>query len=155
MRIGYTSCEPGQAHEKGRELLATLYKEHTGNPMPRILVTQRGKPYFPEDRLHFSISHTGNQVFCVLSEQPVGIDAERMDRKISLQLAEKILSSTERVRYEKAQDKRAALLRLWVLKEAEAKRSGQGLCGYPNGTDFDPEDPRIQMIEGCYVAILE
>lgn len=142
-------------HEMGRELLARLYFSRTGRSLPEIRVTDRGKPYFAEDALHFSISHTKRHAFCVLSDRPVGIDAEETDRDIRLGLAEKILSPTEKARYEAAPDKRAALLRLWVLKEAAAKLSGQGLRGYPNHTDFSPDDPRIQEIDGCYVAVLE
>ena len=103
--------------------------------------------------LHFSISHTKNHVFCALSDRPVGLDAEEMDRDVNLRLAEKILSQAETVRWEASPDKRAALLRLWVLKEAAAKLSGEGLKGYPNHTDFDPEDPRIMELDGCFVAV--
>ena len=48
-----------------------------------------------------------------------------------------------------------SLLRFWVLKEAAAKLTGEGLRGYPNHTDFSPDDPRITVIDGCYVAVLE
>jgi phosphopantetheinyl transferase len=93
-------------------------------------------------------------VFCALSDEPVGIDAEEKERKIDLRLAEKILSPSEKIRYEAAGDKRAALLRLWVLKEAAAKLTGEGLRGYPNHTDFSPDDPHILELDGCYVAVL-
>ena len=142
-------------HEAGRELLARLYREETGENIPEIAVADRGKPYFVTGNLHFSISHTKNHVFCALSDRPVGLDAEEMDRDVNLRLAEKILSESERVRWEAAADKRAALLRLWVLKEAAAKLSGEGLKGYPNGTDFDPDDPRIMELDGCYVAVMQ
>ena len=142
-------------HEEGRRLLAELYWERTGRGMPGITVTDRGKPCFIEGDLYFSISHTKRHVFCVLSDKPVGIDAEEEDRDIDLRLAEKILSPGERQRYARAEDKRRALLRLWVLKEAAAKCTGEGLRGYPNKTDFSPEDDRIQCIDGCYVAVIE
>ena len=70
-------------------------------------------------------------------------------------LAEKILSDAEYARFEAAEDKRGTLLRLWVLKEAAGKLTGEGINGYPNHTDFDPQDARIQEIDGCYVAILK
>ena len=105
--------------------------------------------------MHFSISHTKTQVFCVLSDRPVGIDAEDLDRPIRLELAEKILSPTEISYYEQSRDKRDTLLRFWVLKEAAAKCSGEGLRGYPNHTDFSPEDSRIRVMDHCYVAIIE
>ena len=142
-------------HEAGRELLARLYFEKTEKPLPPIKKTERGKPYFPDSPLHFSITHTPRHAFCVLAEKPVGIDAEEMDRPINPRLAQKILSPTELARFEAAPDKQAALLRLWVLKEADAKRTGEGLRGYPNHTDFSPEDPRIREVDGCYVAIVE
>lgn len=139
-------------HELGRELLAALYRNKTGQDCPEIRVTDRGKPYFVGSDLYFSISHTKSHVFCVLSEHPVGIDAEEMDRPINLKLAEKVLSPTEKARFDGT---REALLRFWVLKEAAAKRTGEGLNGYPNHTDFHPDDPRIQTIDGCFVAVLE
>ena len=142
-------------HDAGRQLLEDMYRELTGKEMPPVMVTQRGKPYFETGSVHFSISHTRKRVFCVLSDGPVGIDAEQMNRDVDLRLADKILSETEKQRYEKAADKRVALLRLWVLKEAEAKASGEGLHGYPNNTDFSPDDPRVAEIDDCYVAVIE
>ena len=141
-------------HEAGRQLLETMYREKTGQPMPPILVADRGKPYFATGDLHFSISHTKKRVFCALSDRPVGIDAEEGDRKLLLSLAEKILSPREMVRFATCADQREALLRFWVLKEAAAKLTGEGLRGYPNHTDFSPDDPRVQVLDGCYVAVI-
>ena len=53
------------------------------------------------------------------------------------------------------QDKRRALLTFWVLKEAQVKRTGDGLRGYPNKTDFFLEDPRVTEMDGCLVAVNE
>lgn len=142
-------------HEVGRELLAEIYREKTGEALPPIAVGERGKPYFEGSPLHFSISHSKNHAFCALSERPVGIDAEELDRRISPRLAEKILSPNEKLRYDAAQDKPLTLLKFWVLKEASVKLTGEGLRGYPNHTDFDPEDDRVQIIDGCLVAVLE
>ena len=58
------------------------------------------------------------------------------------------------MRYEAASDKQACLLQLWVLKESYAKLTGRGLGNYLKNTDFDQNDPRIQIIDGCYVAVL-
>ena len=138
-------------HEAGRALLEELY----GKPLPEIRRTALGKPYFVDCLLHFSISHTKNYVFCVLSENPVGIDAEELDRNISLDLAEKILSPTELEQFSRAENPRLALLTFWVLKEAEAKCTGKGLSIYPNRTAFSLNDPRVREIDGCLVAVIE
>ena len=155
MRLKWERLDGRSGHEVGRQLLGQLYREETGEELPEIRIAPRGKPYFLDSSLHFSISHTKEHAFCVLAECPVGIDAEEKDRRINLRLAEKILSEPERKRFESAADQRDALLRLWVLKEAAGKLTGEGVNGYPNHTDFDPCDPRIQEIDGCYVAVLK
>ncbi len=141
-------------HEAGRWLLEQLYRQATGGTVPPVAVTDRGKPYFPDSSWHFSISHTKKHAFCVLSKTPVGIDAEELDRNVDLRLAEKILSSGEKAQFDAAPDKRRALLTFWVLKEAWAKRSGEGLRGYPNHTDFSLDDPRVRELDGCLVAVI-
>ena len=154
MRFGWTRLDGRSGHDAGRELLRQLYREETGEEIPAILIAPRGKPYFEVSNWHFSISHTKNHAFCVLADCPVGIDAEEKDRRINLRLAEKILSETERRRFDAAPDPRQALLRLWVLKEAYAKLTGRGLGNYLRETDFSPDDPRITNIDGCLVAVL-
>ena len=155
MRIAYRQLDGRGGHEAGRELLAALYRQETGEDLPEIRITQRGKPYFPGDPLHFSVSHTPRHAFCALSPSPIGIDPEETDRRIRPELAGKILSPGERRQYEAAPDKRRALLTFWVLKEAAVKLSGEGLRSYPNHTDFLLTDARVRELGGCYVAILE
>lgn len=152
----FASCalEGRSGHEAGYALLARLYRQETGGSLPPIRRTDRGKPYFENSPYHFSISHTPKHAFCVLARENVAVDAEELDRNINLKLADKILSPSEKVRFDAAADKRRALLTLWVLKEAAAKLSGDGLRGYPNHTDFSPEDPRVQEADGCLVAVL-
>ena len=141
-------------HEAGRQLLRQLYRQETGEELPSIVTTSSGKPYFENSPWHFSISHTRRHAFCVLSKENIAIDAEELDRKIDLRLAQKILSPKEKVQFDAAEDKRRALLTFWVLKEAAVKLSGEGLRGYPNQTDFSLEDPRVREMDGCLVAIV-
>ena len=141
-------------HEAGRALLARLYEEATGQPLPPIVVGQWGKPVFLDSPWHFSISHTKHHAFCVLARENVAIDAEELDRRVNPALAEKILSPMEKTQYDAAADKAKALLTFWVLKEAAAKLSGRGLQGYPNHTEFTLDDPRVRQMDGCLVAII-
>lgn len=142
------------AHEAGRALLEELYRYCVGSNPPPVLCTPRGKPYFETGPWHFSISHTKTRVFCALAQCPVGIDAEDLERRINLKLAEKILSEQEYRQYSAAEDPRLALLTFWVLKEAGAKLSGEGLQGYPNHTNFSLDDPRVTIQDGCLLAVL-
>ena len=141
----------------GKLLLERMYEQLTGEGMPPIEKAPRGKPYFPGSELHFSITHTKTTVFCAIADTEIGIDAEDLTRKVSPNLAQKILSPHEYAQYEAVpeEDRNEALLRFWVLKEAEAKCSGLGLRGYPNHTEFDLDDPRVQKLGGCMVAVTQ
>lgn len=149
--LNWQRLEGRSGHEVGRQLLAELFRERTGGELPEIRTEERGKPVFADCPLHFSITHTKNHAFCALSDVPIGIDAEELDRKTNPKLADKILSPGEAARFDGS---REMLLRFWVLKEAAAKLTGEGLRGYPNHTDFFPDDPRIQIIDGCLVAVI-
>lgn len=142
-------------HQAGRELLARMYEQYVGGPMPEIAVTQRGKPYFVDSPWHFSISHTPRHVFCALSRKNIGVDAEECDRDVRIMLADKILSPQEKAQYDSASDKQRTLLQFWVLKEAQAKMTGEGLRGYPNHTNFTLPDRRVREMLGCLVAVME
>lgn len=142
----------------GKLLLRQMYEALTGEEeMPEIGKMPRGKPYFLTGDLHFSITHTKTRVFCAISDKPIGIDAEDLGRQINPNLAEKILSPGELACYNAAPagQRNEILLRLWVMKEAEVKCSGLGLRGYPNHTDYRPDDPRITIQDGCVVAVIE
>ena len=155
MQLGHMLLEGRNGHEAGRALLETMCRKLTGIPMPPICIGERGKPYFEGNDLYFSISHTKNHVFCALSHRPVGIDAEELTRQVKPMLAGKILSAEEFAQYENAADKNRALLTFWVLKEAQAKCTGEGINGYPCHTNFSLEDPRVTEIEDCLVAVIE
>ena len=53
MRIASCELNGITGHEAGRLLLARLYREETGEDLPPIAVTERGKPYFEASALHF------------------------------------------------------------------------------------------------------
>ena len=155
MRLVWCKLEGQTGHEAGRQLLAEAYRAETGENLPEIRLTDRGKPYFPGTPWHFSISHTRLHAFCVLEKHNIAIDAEELDRKINLKLAEKILSPMEKRQFDAAENKERALLTFWVLKEAAAKLSGEGLRGYPNHTHFSLEDSRVSELDGCILAVME
>lgn len=151
------SCELAgrTGHEAGRQLLQTLYRAETGEELPEIRITDRGKPYFADTPWHFSISHTPKHAFCVLSKNNIGLDAEELGRTVNLRLAEKILSPEEKAQFDAADNQEKALLTFWVLKEASVKLSGEGLRGYPNHTNFSLADPRVTELDGCILAVME
>lgn len=155
LKIAGVKCETADGHRAAYDLLQTLWREETHRPFPEIAHTQRGKPYFVGEDVYFSVTHTKRRAFCVIANVPVGIDAEETDRIINPALAEKILSPGEYRQYLAAKDPNRALLTFWVLKEAAAKCTGEGLRGYPNKTEFSLTDDRVREIDGCLVAVIK
>ncbi len=151
--LAWTRLEGESGHEAGLRLLEKLYRAQTGEALPPIARTAAGKPYFPGESWHFSISHTKNHAFCALSQKNIGLDAEEMGRSVGKALLDRFLSEPEKSRL--GEDPKDAALRLWVLKEALAKQTGRGIGNWLKKTDFDPFDTKITIIDGCYVAVLE
>ena len=152
--LAWRRLDGASGHEVGRQLLTQQYETYVGGPMPEIRFAPKGKPYFADASWHFSISHCQNHVFCLLADRPVGIDAEELDRKVSPKLAARILSPGELAQWSVSSDPNKTLLSFWVLKEADAKRSGEGIRLHPNHTDFTLPDSRIQEIDGCILAVV-
>ena len=155
LRLLGQKIEQGDGHTVAYQLLEKLWREETGRALPAVARTERGKPYFPGEKLHFSITHTKTCAFCALSDRPMGIDAEELTRKINPAIAEKILSPGEFVQYTSAEDKDRALLTFWVLKEAEAKCTGEGIRIHPTHTAFSLTDDRVQEMMDCLVAVVQ
>lgn len=155
LRLAGCKIENSDGHTIAYSLLEKLWIEETGRPLPTIARTEKGKPYFSGEKHHFSVTHTKNYAFCALSDRPVGIDAEELTRKINPAIAEKILSPGEFRQYASAEDKNKALLTFWVLKEAEAKCTGEGIRIHPTHTAFSLTDPRVREEMDCLVAVIE
>lgn len=153
MRLDYC-LHSGFGHAAAWELLQRMYREETGEKMPEVRIGRYGKPFFVEGPYYFSLAHTDTHAFCVLDTIPVGVDAEDLDRHVQLSVASKVLSPSELAQFEKAADKRRALLTFWVLKEARVKCSGKGLQGFPNDTSFSLDDKRVREMGGCLVAVV-
>ena len=156
MKIASCALAGRTGHEAGRALLAALYREETGHEFAVHCRKSRvASPISPAATGIFPSPTPHEHAFCALSRRDIGIDAEERDRNVNLALAKKILSPKEKAQFDAAPDKRRALLTFWVLKEARVKRTGEGLRGYPNETDFSLDDPRVTEMDGCLVAVIE
>lgn len=151
----YNRLSDDNGHLAGRQLLAAMYQQLTGKELPEIRYGERGKPYFPNDEWFFSISHTKNHVFCAISKNEIGIDAEELNRKVNLSIAKKILSQQEFAEFDGETDKSQAILKFWVMKEAYLKYIGTGLTGFPNGTNFSISQTPLIFCDGCVIAVYE
>ena len=87
---------------------------------------RQGKPYFSSNcEIFFNISHSSNYVACVIGNRPVGIDIEKA-RKGRQNLAKRFFDVSE-AEWIKECDSDQRFFRIWTLKEAYGKATGQGV----------------------------
>ncbi len=112
-------------------LLRMLLKEAGCNQSPVFYTDEKGKPYLEGNEFYFSISHSGEFVACAVSRRPVGIDIEKK-RTVNLPLIKRVCTEEELsfvLSDSKSTDSSVCerFLRIWCLKEAFLKYTGDGL----------------------------
>jgi 4'-phosphopantetheinyl transferase len=122
------------AHALTRALLSHV----EGHPPSawRFVAGPAGKPRidpaFGPLRTRFSLSHTRGLVACAAAlDAEIGLDVEADDRDMDeLDLARQLFAPEEVLLLQdlEAQQRRRAFFRLWTLKEAYIKATGQGLA---------------------------
>lgn len=138
------------AHALTRALLSRM----TGFPPQAFGFSagERGKPIAlcggrPLD-VQFNLSHTDGMVaVAAVSGPAVGIDVEAVDRKVDLAVADRYFFGAEAGWLAGLQPDRQpeAFLRLWTLKEAYIKATGQGLSQALDEFWFEVDPPRIRF----------
>jgi 4'-phosphopantetheinyl transferase len=92
-----------------------------------ILRTEKGKPYFKELPLQFSVSHTDNLWVCLISDcaDPVGVDVQKKKEYSYEKIAARYFTDDEKA--ELSKNGTEAFFEIWTRKEAYAKYTGKGL----------------------------
>ncbi|TWI79322.1 4'-phosphopantetheinyl transferase superfamily protein [Lacibacter cauensis] len=128
-------------HLAGRYLLPMLFEDF---PLEEILIADTRKPFLPDEKYHFSISHCGDYAAAIVSStQRVGVDIEKASDKI-LRVSHKFLTEREKMLLDEqmsAQQLLQLTSLLWSTKESLFKWYGDG------GVDFR-EHMHIENIEG-------
>ena len=101
-------------------LYAALSRECPEYLPIRYARDERGRPYFPDGKMQFSLTHAGGSAACALSRHAVGVDME-FPRRVTEKLASRIFCPG---------DEGAPLL-LWTAKECVMKMTGRGLSLAP------------------------
>ena len=107
-----------------------LYKEYGISYMPEFRTDKSGKPFFQRSELFFNVSHCGNAVLVGLDTEPLGLDIQDYTKDIN-EIRDSFCTDKERGIFTDEK----ALTRLWTVKEAYGKYSGDGL-----GYDFKKKD---------------
>ncbi len=96
-----------------------------GTVSPIILRTERGKPYFKEVPVEFSVSHTGRLWVCLIDRDPVGVDIQYMRKCRREPIAGRYFTPDEQ-EYATAMGE-AGFFQIWTRKEAYVKFTGEGI----------------------------
>ncbi len=128
-------------HLAGRYLLPILFDDF---PLEEIMIADTRKPFLPNEKYHFSISHCGNYAAAIVSStHRVGVDIEQASEKI-LRISHKFLTEREKMLLDEqmsAQQLLQLTSLLWSAKESMFKWFGDG------GVDFR-QHMHIENIEG-------
>ena len=110
--------------EKRQEVLCAYWVLHLAlreryqwERVPEMAQGNKGKPYFPEHpEVHFNLSHTAGAVLVGISDQPIGVDLEKI-RPVSRRTMHRLEAGVTEEEF----------FRSWVRREARTKRSGEGI----------------------------
>ncbi len=108
-------------------LKKALREEYGLTENPLFEYGPHGKPFIvghPE--IHFSLSHCREAVACAVSDRPVGIDVESVQRYRE-SLAQYTMNAEEQQLIAAAERPDVAFIRLWTMKEARLKLTGEGI----------------------------
>ena len=96
------------------------------NKALEIYYEENGKPAM--DSLYFNISHSENVAVCAVSDEPVGIDIEKI-RDIKKNIVDRYFTCHEKKYLNNIEDsfRNAAFIRMWTIKESYVKYTGEGM----------------------------
>lgn len=105
-----------------------LYREYGIREDPAFSYGENGKPYLRDHPgIFFNLSHCRRGVLCVIDEQEVGCDIEEIPDSLDDALCGCCCSETEKRRILSAPNPAAEFTKLWTMKEAYLKYTGQGI----------------------------
>lgn len=86
-----------------------------------------GKPYLNINDIHFNLSHSNNLLVCTVSQIPIGVDVEYINKNIDLRRSSRFFSKIEKQYIYNSFDKFSNFFLLWTIKESYLKLKGSGL----------------------------
>ena len=120
-----------------RRGIRAALQEKGADPAFRLSRNEYGKPFVDgHEEIGFSLSHSGCMVVFASWDRPVGVDVEEIT-DLDLSLFGRFLSSRETRMIAAAADPLQTFFRIWTVREAFAKQTGQGL------SVFEREAPEI------------
>lgn len=113
--------------------------------------TNLGKPYFENNEIYFSLSHSGRYVACAVSNQPIGIDLQTHTAKDEKSI-ESVLTKNQldMIKAMPPAKRKQSLYDFWCLKESIIKMKGEGNLRSPIEFEFHNAGGRLGIsFEDC------
>ena len=122
-----------------------------------IVIGEHGKPYFKDNSLYYSVSHSGKAAAIAVDEKEVGLDIEKLPDGDFLKIAKRFYHPNELDFVLDSADRARAFARIWTRKEAYLKQTGIGISTDLRGFDTTSGElsGRIASfdIEGCAISV--
>lgn len=96
--------------------------------MPSFDYINHDKPVLREyPHIHFNLSHCKRGVMCVVDDEPIGCDIEEIEEKLDFNLCKYCFNDDEIARIRSADNPCVEFTKLWTIKEAVLKLTGEGI----------------------------
>lgn len=144
----------GRRESFGAGILLQMVCSRHGRLDQEISEGEHGKPEI--DGFYFNLSHSGNMVLCAVSENSVGCDIEKIETP-TLKIAKRFFTENENIYLDHFEENEKAeeFFRLWTMKEAYVKMTGEGLTCSLKDFEIQINDKiqifRDQILQSCYV----
>ncbi len=134
-KIEKIKSERGRAQSLGAGIMETYVLGKLGYDarIIRTGVSEHGKPIYYDEKsekeLYLNLSHSETHIAAICGEFPVGIDVEQI-RETRLAVARRFFTEREQqllVGIQSEEERAALFFRIWTLKEAFLKTTGEGL----------------------------
>ncbi|MBQ3100799.1 MAG: 4'-phosphopantetheinyl transferase superfamily protein [Clostridia bacterium] len=142
-------------HSHGRNMLnGILKKAYPGSNEPIISKNENGKPFiqnYPE--FCFNISHSGEWTVLAVSDQEIGVDIQKI-KPVRSNIPKRFFTRRENLFLDNLNNKDycTEFTRIWTLKEARTKASGESLAKtITKLSTIDYDGTFSKIIDGYYV----
>lgn len=113
----------------GEKLIRDLIADFENISIDQVLVSfnKYGKPYSPNSKLLYNISHSGSLVVIAYDYTPIGVDIEKIKNLDFDFIIKEFATDFEILQFQKSRYPKNHFYHLWTLKEAYFKCVGTGI----------------------------
>ena len=121
----------------------------------RFKYNENGKPYLSgRNDIFFNISHSEDYIAVAISDEPVGIDIEKI-KPVNLSVIKRVLNPEELKVIEKAEDDDSEFIKLWTKKEAVIKLYGKAMATADIKHCIKDESIETKRLENYWLSIAQ